>query len=92
MAMRDLMPGYRVPDLPTRSLQVERISGRSIPGEPLELTARSANNTVSVPVALRAEAVEANAGGAVWAINGALTNLERITAGTPHYILRLSIG
>jgi hypothetical protein len=27
MAMRDLIPGYRVPDLPTRSLQVERISG-----------------------------------------------------------------
>jgi hypothetical protein len=56
------------------------------------LTARPTINTVSVQVALRAEAVEADAGGAAWAINGTLSNLERITAGTPHCTLRLSIG
>lgn len=66
LSLHDAKIGYRVPDLPTRSFYLERVRARKVPGEPLELEAQTAVNTVPVNLALRAEPRAEKQAGGTW--------------------------
>ena len=66
MVLLDAKVGYRVPDLPTRSLDLERVTARKVPQEPLELEVQTTLNTVPVALSLRAEPLDGPGSAGRW--------------------------
>jgi uncharacterized protein YhdP len=55
MSLYDAAIAYAAPEGPVRRLQMEQITARKVPGQPVELEAHTTVNTVPVTVALRGE-------------------------------------
>ena len=56
LSLHDAMIAYAGPDGPVKGLHMARVTARKVPGQPVELEARTAVNAIPVTLALRGEA------------------------------------
>jgi len=56
LSLHDAMIAYAGPDVPVKRLHMARVTARKVPGQPVELEARTAVNAIPVTLALRVEA------------------------------------
>ncbi len=68
MTLYDATIAYKGPDWPVKRLHIAEVTARKVPGEPAELTAHMAVNTVPVMVTLRGEPQDARALKGPWQV------------------------
>ena len=56
LSLHDAMIAYAAPDGPVKRLRMAQVTARVVPGQPVELEARTAVNAIPVTLALRGEA------------------------------------
>jgi uncharacterized protein involved in outer membrane biogenesis len=78
MSLYDTAIAYAAPEGPVRRLQMEQITARKVPGQPVELEVHTTVNAVPVTIALRGEPQDTGQPNSPWQITllGAAGNLS----------------